>query len=199
MVCPESRLRFVMLVLALVALNSACAFGPTPARTPSEVPPTTMKPTPSSAARPSDLTVTYHWQEGSVPPPYHYEYEVRVGPGSEGEVIFYPDYPGKDTPVWHETFAVGDDAWDKFYTLLMGKRFFAREWRKASRPLVGGSLASLDVFAQATRYGVPSQLEPADAAVASEIYDAIRALVPPSVWDSLMTRRQKYEKEHQER
>jgi hypothetical protein len=50
------------------------------------------------------LEIRYRWQEGSCPPPYHYDYTIRVGPGLHGEIKYRPDYGFNDPPVWNESF-----------------------------------------------------------------------------------------------
>ena len=71
-----------------------------------------MRPTPK------DLTLQYDWGAGSMPPPYHYEYTIRIGPGLQGEIVFYPDYPGQGTPVWTEPFDADQEALDALYALV---------------------------------------------------------------------------------
>ena len=33
---------------------------------------------PDMTTRPADFSALYHWSEGSLPPPYHYEYSIYV-------------------------------------------------------------------------------------------------------------------------
>src|SRR5687768_8853812 len=80
---------------------------------------TEMKP------RPADFRVQYHWSEGSLPPPYHSEYTIRLGPGLQGEIEFQPDYPSGDTPIWIETFEIEDEDLEKLYALMWAKGIFA--------------------------------------------------------------------------
>ncbi len=153
-----------------------------------------MKPTPTPVL--DDLVVRYHWQEGSVPPPYHYEYHILLGPGKNGYVVFSPDYPGNDTPEWTEPFTITDVQRAQLIQLVRDNQILTRQWHLLQSPRVGGSLASMEVSAGDLRVSVPSQLADSDAAVAGKIYDAVRALVPQSTWDSLMQRREQYMAEH---
>ncbi|HUT36408.1 MAG TPA: hypothetical protein VNE39_23175 [Planctomycetota bacterium] len=52
--------------------------------------------------RPADFGFRYDWREGSLPPPYHYEYTISVSPEGEGTIVFRPDYPEHDVPAWEE-------------------------------------------------------------------------------------------------
>lgn len=156
-----------------------------------------MKPTPASGA-PADFCVIYHWQEGSVPPPYHYEYEIRVGPGPLGQVVFYPDYPGQGTPKWQEDFALSAADLDRLYGLMDRQHIFQQQWQSPLRQTVGGSLEFMDISVSSNHSRVPSQLVEKDAALVREIYDALRSLVPQALWEDLHARRQVYENEHRD-
>ena len=57
-------------------------------------------------ARPDDFGVEYEWREGSLPPPYHYEYTVIIKPSSQSEIVLTPDYPSITVPKWTEFFKV---------------------------------------------------------------------------------------------
>lgn len=155
-----------------------------------------MKPTPTPVFKLDDLVLRYHWREGSIPPPYHYEYDIRIGPGKDGDIVFHPDYPGKDTPTWTEPFTITDAQRASLIQLVRDNQISTRQWHPLQSPRIGGSLASMDVSAGDLRVSVPSQLEDADAAIAGTIYDAVRALVPQVIWDSLMQRREQYMAEH---
>ena len=54
---------------------------------------TTVTPTPNSLdTRPADFNVIYEWQEGSLPPPYHYEYTITIKADGQGQIVMIPDY-----------------------------------------------------------------------------------------------------------
>ena len=63
-------------------------------------------------SRPEDFTLQYDWCAGSMPPPYHYEYTIRIGPDLQGEIVFHPDYPGLGAPEWIESFDVAEESLD---------------------------------------------------------------------------------------
>src|SRR5689334_8576201 len=54
----------------------------------------------SKTTAPVDLALTYEYRAGSMPPPYHDEYTVTIGPGPNGSVVYRPDYPSDTTPTW---------------------------------------------------------------------------------------------------
>src|SRR5437868_3467532 len=88
---------------------------------------------------PRDFSVDYEWRAGTMPPPYHYEYSVHIGPGTKGEMILVPDYPGDKVPVWTEAFTLKPEAVTKLYQLMVKRSVFTRTWHEQTRPPIGGS------------------------------------------------------------
>jgi hypothetical protein len=155
-----------------------------------------ITPTPMPDQRPDDFSVLYEWSEGSLPPPYHYEYSITIGPGPTGQVVMIPDYPSDTTPRWTEPFPVSTPELDGLYATLRDGGMWSTAWEAMQDPPVGGSSDSLTATAFGNTAEVPSfvvtgQTDAAEAAAA-----AVRALVPQEVWDRLETQRQKYQEEH---
>ena len=144
--------------------------------------------------RPEDFRIQYWWREGSVPPPYHYEYSVYLGPGSKGKIDFYPDYPIDKPPIWTETFSVADKALDKLYNLIIKKELFNKRWTEIEDPPVGGSLEWLKVVAHEYHIMVPSAIN--ESQVVNDIYSMIRSLVPRWIWSKLIRQRDQYQREY---
>lgn len=144
---------------------------------------------------PPDFQFKYEWRAGSMPPPAHYEYTIRIACDVGGEITFYPDYPSHHPPIWTERFAVATDALATFYTLLANKQILTRQWQSIDHRAVGGSVESLDLLANSVSVSVPSQPSQHDATLLREVYDAIRALVPQSLWDDLRARREKFQED----
>ena len=130
-----------------------------------------------------------------MPPPAHFEYTIRITRDG-GEIVFCPDYPSHQPPIWKERFVVPMDKLDSLYDLFVDKQILTRRWRSTDNHAVGGSLEFLDVTAKGVSISVPCHLNPRDAALLREMYDAIRALVPPNLWDHLQTRREKFQGEY---
>ena len=148
------------------------------------------------SAIPSDFSAEYKWREGSVPPPYHYEYIISIGPGARGEIVFFPDYPSDETPAWRETFEVSDEALSAFFGLIKEKEVLSTNWQEMENPLIGGELEWLKVTAGGTQVLVPSLLIEEQAAAISAVFQAIRSFVPESIWTDLMARREQYEQHY---
>jgi hypothetical protein len=147
-------------------------------------------------SRPADFKVVYDWQEGSLPPPYHYEYTITLEPDGQGQIVMVPDYAFSNPPTWTETFTVTPTQLDQFYRLLIEKGLFTQRWQAQSDPPVGGSYDSLSVTAHGKQITIPSFVISAQATAAEDIATALRALMPPGLWDRLNTQREQYQQEH---
>ena len=138
--------------------------------------------------------IQYWWREGSVPPPYHYEYSIHLSTESKGKIVFYPDYPMDNPPVWTETFSVDDKSLCDLYDLMIERGIFSRKWTEIADPPVGSRLEWLEVAAHDNHTVVPSTIN--EAQVVNDIYTMIRALVPARIWTKLMHQRDRYQREY---
>ena len=157
-----------------------------------------VNPTPNPLdTRPSDLSLIYDWQEGSLPPPYHYEYTITIDSRGQGQIVMVPDYQFSNPPTWTESFTVAPAALDQFYRLLIDKGLFTQHWQAQSDPPVGGSYDTLRVTAHDRHIDIPAFVITAQAAAADAITAAVRALVPQDLWDKLNAQREQYVREHE--
>lgn len=147
--------------------------------------------------RPKDFVVRYDWCEGSVPPPYHYEYAIHIGPSLHGQIVFYPDYPSHNPPVWTEQFPISEKDLDALYVLMVEKQVLSKEWRRVEDGPVGGSLEWMDVVADGKNHSVPSMIK--DPKALTEVYARIRSLVPENIWKGLMARRAAFERDYEKK
>ena len=115
---------------------------------------TTPTPSPLSAC-PPDFQIVYRWREGSLPPPYHYEYTIFVSPGYKGEITMIPDYAFRKPPTWTERFTVTQSEVSHIYESIVNMGLLSKNWRASSSPLVGGASCSLDIIARGHRVTVP--------------------------------------------
>jgi len=141
-------------------------------------------------SRPADLTVRYEWCGATMPPPYHHEYTIHIGPGCSGEIVFVPDYSMHDPPVWVEKLDVAEKDLDEMYALMVKKGVFDKRWTEIQNPPIGGSLEWLEVTALGERFSVPSAI--VESKTIKEIYQAIKSLVPDATWSKLRSRREEY-------
>lgn len=139
---------------------------------------------------PVDFHLRYEWKEASLPPPYHYEYTLELGPGAQGRIDFWPDYPGEHTPVWKESFTLDSERWQALFARLSELGVFAAtEAPSESLPLVGGRLARLEAIADGRVHVLEGGVEEGKLAA---IHAAVVDLVPEQLWRRLRERRHAY-------
>ena len=149
---------------------------------------------PDPAVLPEDFSVEYSWFEGSVAPPFHYEYDIEVRRDGSGTIRYRPDYGS--TPEWVEAFSVSEGELEALYTLMIDQEIFDRTWREDPEPPVGGPVARMDVTAAGEVTEVPT--DPASGGSLLEpVYAAIEDLVPQAIWDDLEARRSRFMEEYE--
>ncbi|RME42703.1 MAG: hypothetical protein D6791_17135 [Chloroflexi bacterium] len=157
---------------------------------------------------PGDFALRCEWAAGTVPPPYHYEYHIvlrpyepppdageALYPRMQGEITFWPDYPGADVPAWQETFSVGTHACLRVYALLEDGGLLRPEIpQQETDAAIGGETATLEVTANGRTGCIRStDLPPEQRAFLLEtVMPAVRQTVPGPVWERLEARRQAY-------
>jgi hypothetical protein len=146
--------------------------------------------------RPDDFSVEYGWREGSLPPPYHYEYTIIIKPDGQGEVTMIPDYPSETAPKWTETFTVKEEELDSLYQVMVANGLFTQKWRTLDPSPVGGSRQSMTVTAGGKQVALEAHLVSDQEASAEAMYSAVEALVPKEIWDKLNARREQYMQEN---
>ena len=172
-------------LLILLPILSACDVSGTP--TPTQ---------PQSA--PADLSLTYEYRAGSMPPPFHNEYTVVIGPGTTGQVTYRPDYPSDTTPTWTEVLTPTTAQLNDLYTLILENNLLRDNWRSLGDPPVGGSVEWATITANGKSHSIPTALEPADEQEAQALYEFVtKTLVPQSVWDRLEAQRAQYQEEYE--
>jgi len=144
---------------------------------------------------PADLKITYHWDSGSLPPKYHYSYEIVIEPDGSGQFMVQPGYAatGEPTP-WVTAFRVSPEKMNQLFQLLIARDMLRTEWAKG-KPLIGGSSSEMQIIADGKTYSVPNdaQMIEKDKSDLAEVYDFIKQLVPKSIWDKLAQSRHQIE------
>jgi hypothetical protein len=149
-------------------------------------------PTPSPALTyPDDLKIDYAWNTGSLPPKYHYSYEIVIHADGSGQFIYQQSYAGDGAPTPSVTaFTVSPNNIDQLYQLLLTRNMLRTEWAK-KQPLIGGSSSEFEVHADGKTFSIPNdttmvEQDKKDAAV---VYEFIKDLVPKKIWDELAIKR----------
>ena len=156
----------------------------------------TVPPAPSDT-RPADFTVTYNWSEGSLPPPYHYEYNVAVAADGTVLLTYIPDYlGGADVPVWTETVTLDSAQLDALYATLVELGLFTTNWESENGPPVGGSSDWFSATANGVAVAVPAYVIDSQRDDAEAMASTLTALIPQATWDKLEAQRQEYVDAH---
>ncbi len=149
--------------------------------------------TQSKPSAPADVALTYEYRAGSMPPPYHDEYTVTIGPGPNGTVVYRPDYPSDTTPTWTVPLTVTVAQLDSLYSFLKTHKLLRTNWRTATVPSVGGSVRWATYTANAITFEIPADIDLTETDP-SALYDFVsQELVPKSVWTSLSEQRTQYQ------
>ncbi|HPH94502.1 MAG TPA: hypothetical protein PKW33_13885 [Anaerolineaceae bacterium] len=144
---------------------------------------------------PSDFSIFYHWQEGSLPPPDHYEYDIQAGPEAVVHLSYQPDYSGPGTPTWETSLPLAPGALEAIYAAAHACRAFRKKWRQRNPAWVGGELYGFTLTLNGQRVEIPANLEEKDAGQIQPLIQAVRALIPPAIWQEMQTRREAYQQE----
>ncbi len=192
-------------VLAAVTLSvipfAACDQGGGDTGTPAATIQTFTRPTKTPGGKmkpqPADFSVSYEWRAGTMPPPYHYEYSIHIGPGEQGQIVYQPDYDFEDVPRWTEPVTVTKQQLADLYEMVVDRKLLREDWGNVKDPPVGGSLQWAVITADGKTYEIPTHLEGFKAEAAARLYDAVRALVPQETWEKLETQREQYVEEYQ--
>ncbi len=139
--------------------------------------------------------LTFHWQEGSLPPPNHYAYKISLSADGAGRITFWPDYPGPGTPEWTEDVSFPVDQWQALEAMIAEHELARLVWPAPGMTMsVGGSLSSLDMDYGGARYDIPTFA--IDEEGVREFYTLIKSLLPDITWASLRERHETYQESY---
>ena len=140
-------------------------------------------PTPADQAMPDDFAGTVAYENGSVPPPYHYRWTVTFDDDS-ATVEWRPGYDD-DTAPWGETVDITDDQRADLYARLADLGVFDMA-DATDDGMVGGPGGRVEVTARGRTYD-PGSLGGSEesAGLLTDVADAVEQLVPAGVWDDL--------------
>lgn len=172
-------MRRVAAFALLLALAGCAAEAGTP--TPEPVP---------GAEMPDDFAGTITFRTGSLPPPYHYSWEVRFDEDS-AEVVWQPGYD-ESVPAFRETAPLDREQRELAYERLRAAgQFEALPGAADEDAMAGGPTAEVEVVAGGRTYapGTVGEIEETTDMV-DAVEEAGAGLLPPEVWESLEARQQ---------
>lgn len=145
---------------------------------------------------PADFSFKYEWLEGSMPPPNHYEYLIKVDSNGSGRLEYRPDYEGAGTPLWTEDFSVPAEKMAKLYKQMSDTGVFEKNWKESKELRIGGAYGWLEVVVNGKNFSTPSQPVEKDEEKIATLYDAVITLIDEKVWDKMEDKRQDYIKQY---
>lgn len=148
--------------------------------------------TPAPSGAPSDFALTYDWREGSLPPPYHYSYQIELAADGAGTIAFTPGYDGPEVPTWVETFQLSSAERDALYSALVEQGLLRERWRADPLPPIGGSSATLRVTADGQTATLPDFVIAAQQERVAAMHALVEAQVPEAIWTKLRMQHEEY-------
>ena len=149
---------------------------------------------------PPDYAIRYQYYSEPTPPPDHYQYTIWIDPSSGGEIVFCPDYHEEHN--WIETFNVETGDVGRLYSLMLESEVFAKNWSALKiagatwLEVSGGDSESFQVTAHGDDIEVSCHHTHAEYGSISQVYAAIRALVPKATWGKLMAQQEEYRQDY---
>ena len=131
-------------------------------------------------------SIAYTWNDGSVPPPYHAEFQLVLGPCSTGRLECRPDYVGNSPPVWTWTFDIPPHAIDDLAAELTNGCAVPAEAtpiRGSPAVSVGGAHGVIEVRCEERLIAQ----EPTEASA-----NSLKSAIPADIWADLQQRRSEY-------
>jgi hypothetical protein len=146
-----------------------------------------------------DFSVTYSWNTGTLPPEYTYTCTIILGPGAQGKLEYQPGYWDDNAQLWSVDFPVSEREMDNLYQYLYSQDMFRRHWKKGEIS-EGGPGTSLELRAYGKQYEIPSLsiIASSEFGRVSAAMEAIRALVPQTIWNEMDARQEEWEANYEE-
>jgi len=147
---------------------------------------------------PDDFSLVLEWDTGALPPEYHYQYTITIGPGPQGEFVYHPGYEASPDNTWITTLSVSIDDLQSLYDYLRENGVLRKNWQKGM-PLLGGQGTSIIITAFDQQYLVPSVSEVSqnERELVERTIEEIRSYVPADIWAELDSRQSDYEQNYQ--
>lgn len=140
-------------------------------------------PTADDQVMPANFAGTVEYRNGSVPPPYHYEWRVRFDESTVA-VEWRPGYDSATEP-WRETADITDDQRKHLYASLRDLGVFGMT-EPPEEGMVGGPSGSVEVTVGGHAYDSVTLGQNEDSVgLLKDIADAVIELFPAGVWDGL--------------
>ena len=144
-----------------------------------------------AAGMPADFAGEVTYANGSVPPPYHYEWRVAFDTGT-ARLEWTPGYDGTEE-TWTDTVELDDEARRRLYDRIENTGLF--EFRNSDDDMVGGPTGR-------ARFGSPRHdtgtlgTSEAGQDMLDELVAATKATFPDRVWAEMERKQSEWEEQH---
>lgn len=144
------------------------------------------------------FNITLDWREGSVPPPYYYEYRIIVDARGVGEVTMRSGYPPQ-AEEWREAFKAPLAQIASLREVVGQHPRSAEAAARAASvpPSIGAGRTSVHVVSDDATID-ESDATPSQREWVGRIRTVLNALVPSPVWRDLEDKRKRYVAVHEQ-
>ena len=143
---------------------------------------------------PADFSLVLDWDTGALPPEYHYQYTVTIGPGPQGEFSYHPGCEENASLAWITPFDVTDTDLQSLFAYLKENNILRNRW-ESGQPLLGGQGTRIIIDAFGQRYVIPSisEVSTKERELVEQTIELIRTYVPETIWTEMEQQQTDYE------
>lgn len=150
--------------------------------------------------------LTYHYQTGSVAPPYFYKYDLTIDNSGKGALVYYPGY--SEDSVWRYDLQLSSESLKELQEVISSSTVLTDsiEALEPDKTPIGGSLQNLIIILTDTSSAnlltktittpyFPKKKKYRESL--PQLYDKIKSFVPSEFWTELQTKKEQYIKENE--
>ena len=137
----------------------------------------------------------YHYQTGSVPPPYYFEYDIYISPTGSGSIAYHGGYETDTTRKdYNSDFNISSDDLAALDEQIQNSGVLTDNFEELVKHPIGGSMNKVYItMPQDPRLDhKPPRIETPyfpkskkQKAALGKLYEKIRSLVPQTIWDEI--------------
>jgi hypothetical protein len=143
--------------------------------------------------------ITYHFQTGTVPPPYYYSYELHINSGGECNLTYRPTY--SNDSIWVYKFNLISDQINELDSIVIKSGVLTDSINSLpeNKHPIGGSIKNIIItlYQDPTFDRMPPVIKTPYFPTAEfkekleNLYDSAGALIPQNIWDEIKERKEK--------
>jgi hypothetical protein len=142
--------------------------------------------------------LTYHYQTGSVPPPYFYSYNINLNVSGKGQLVYFSSYSMDSS--WVYDLNINDSVMNVLNEALKKSNIFTDSIIALSenRHPIGGSMQNVKIVLKQDSnldqmpktIVVPYFSEKEFKEGLEKLYKTIKEIVPQNLWDDIQSRKE---------